>query len=83
VVTVEDMILGMVDVVVVLNSTNVLDRLDRKSSVGLLAIVDGRVRRNNRSSLKLLGSNTVGISLTRLLVVVGRRIEGCKKVNEI
>jgi hypothetical protein len=82
-VTFEDMILGTVDVVFVLNSTNVLDRLDRKSSVGLLAIVDGRVRRNNRSSLKLLGSNTVGISLIRLLVVVGRRIEGCKKVNEI
>jgi hypothetical protein len=69
-VTVEDMVFRTVDVTVVLNSTNVLDGLDRKSSVDQLGIVDRRVGRNNRSSLEFLGGNTVGTGLIGLSVKV-------------
>jgi hypothetical protein len=72
-VTVEDMVLGAVDVVIVLNSADVLNGLDRKSTVGLLAIVDRRVGRNDRSGIKLLGGSAVGVRLIRLLVAVVMR----------
>jgi hypothetical protein len=78
-VTVEDMVFRTVHVIVVLHSTNVLDRVGlwtRKRTLGLLVIVGRRVRRHNRGSVSLLTGNTVAVGLIRLLVVMVEK--GCQ-----
>jgi hypothetical protein len=80
-VTVEDMVFRTVHVIVVLHSTNVLDRVGlgtRKSTGGLLVIVDRGVGRYDRGSVSVLTGNTVAVGLIRLLVMMvekGRQVE--------
>lgn len=72
-VAVEDVVLGAVNVVVVLDSLDVSDGFDVRTSVStvdLLVIVDRRVRGDNRDSFGLLRSNTVGAGLMKLSVIV-------------
>jgi hypothetical protein len=80
-VTVKDMVFRTVHVIVVLHSTNVLDRVGlwtRRSTVGLLVIVDRGVGRYDRGSVSFLTGNTVAVGLIRLLVMMvekGRQVE--------